>query len=72
MILSGVIDNDIVLCQSATFSATVNPIVYQGAKLIFIGSEKDSWNMCSVALEEAIKNRLSVGMKSKAIIVVHL
>lgn len=60
------------LCQSATFSATVNPIVYQGAKPIFIGSEKDSWNMCSVALEEAIKNRLSVGMKPKAIIVVHL
>ena len=72
MILSGVVSKDIVLCQSATFSASATPIVYQGAIPVFIDSEKDTWNMCPLALEEAIKDLISKEKKPKAIIVVHL
>jgi dTDP-4-amino-4,6-dideoxygalactose transaminase len=46
LILAGVVQNDEVLCQSFTFVATANPIVYQGTNPIFIDSEKDTWNMC--------------------------
>lgn len=63
---------DEVICQSMTFSASANPIAYCGATPIFIDSEKDTWNMCPVALEEAIEDRVSKGKKPKAIIVVHL
>jgi dTDP-4-amino-4,6-dideoxygalactose transaminase len=72
LILAGVQQEDEVICQSFTFSASANPIVYQGAKPIFIDSEKDTWNMCPVYLEEAIKACISKGKKPKAIIVVHL
>ena len=72
LILAGVKQDDEVLCQSFTFSASANPIVYCGAKPIFIDSEKDTWNMCPIFLEEAIKNRMAAGLKPKAIIVVHL
>jgi dTDP-4-amino-4,6-dideoxygalactose transaminase len=72
LILADVKQDDEVLCQSFTFSASANPIVYQGAKPIFIDSEKDTWNMCPVYLEEAIKSKISKGKKPKAIIVVHL
>ncbi|WP_299626048.1 DegT/DnrJ/EryC1/StrS family aminotransferase [uncultured Tenacibaculum sp.] len=72
LILSGVGYDDEVLCQSITFSASANPIVYQRAKPVFVDSEKDTWNMCPVFLEKAIKERISKGKKPKAIIVVHL
>ena len=72
LILLGVTQGDTVLCQSFTFSATVNPIVYQGATPIFIDSEKETWNMCPMLLEEAIINQLKKGEKPKAILVVHL
>jgi len=72
LILAGVKQDDEVLCQSFTFSASANPIVYCGAKPIFIDSEKETWNMCPVFLEEAIKNRMAAGVKPKAIIIVHL
>tara|TARA_B110000090_G_scaffold210038_1_gene269551 strand:+ start:6125 stop:7258 length:1134 start_codon:yes stop_codon:yes gene_type:complete len=72
LILAGVTRDDEVLCQSFTFSASANPIIYQGAKPIFIDSETVTWNMCPVALELAIKDRISKGKKPKAIIVVHL
>ncbi|MFT4803179.1 MAG: dTDP-4-amino-4,6-dideoxygalactose transaminase [Mariniflexile sp.] len=72
LILADVKEDDEVICQSFTFSASANPIVYQGAKPIFIDSEKDTWNMCPVYLEEAIKAGISKGKKPKAIIVVHL
>ncbi|MEZ4854427.1 DegT/DnrJ/EryC1/StrS family aminotransferase [Flavobacterium sp.] len=72
LIQLGVKAGDEVICQSMTFSASANPIVYQGATPVFIDSEPDTWNMCPVALEEAIKDRISKGKKSKAIIVVHL
>lgn len=68
----GVTDGDEVICQSFTFSASANPITYLGAKPVFIDSEKDTWNICPEALEEAITDRLSKGKKVKAIIAVHL
>lgn len=72
LILLGVKQDDEVICQSMTFSASANPIVYQGAKPIFIDSESETWNMCPIALEEAIQDRISKGKKPKAIIAVHL
>lgn len=72
LIILGVKQGDEVLCQSFTFSASANPIVYQGATPIFIDSEKDTWNMSPEHLERAIKDRISKGKKPKAIIPVHL
>jgi dTDP-4-amino-4,6-dideoxygalactose transaminase len=72
LIVLGVEKGDEVLSSTFTFSATVNPIVYQGAIPVLIDSEKDTWNMDPEILEFAIKNRLSKGKKPKAIIVVHL
>ncbi|WP_083477174.1 DegT/DnrJ/EryC1/StrS family aminotransferase [Lacinutrix algicola] len=68
----GVTLNDEVLCQSMTFSASANPIMYQGATPIFIDSESETWNMCPVHLETAIKDRIVKGKTPKAIIIVHL
>lgn len=72
LILLNVGRDDEVLCQSFTFSASANPIVYQGANPIFIDSEEQTWNMDPNLLEDAIKNRLKAGKKPKAIIYVHL
>lgn len=72
LILLGVKAGDEVICQSMTFSASANPIVYLGATPIFVDSELDTWNMCPVALEEAIQDRIAKGKKPKAIIPVHL
>jgi len=70
--LLGVTTGDEVLCQSFTFSASANPIIYQGAKPVFIDSESDSWNMCPVLLEQAIQDRIKHNKKPKAIVAVHL
>ncbi|MDH7913965.1 aminotransferase class I/II-fold pyridoxal phosphate-dependent enzyme [Winogradskyella sp. SYSU M77433] len=72
LILLGVGKDDEVICQSKTFSASANPIVYQGATPVFVDSEKETWNMCPEQLEIAIKDRISKGKKPKAIIAVHL
>lgn len=72
LILLGVKRGDEVICQSMTFSASANPIVYQGATPIFVDSEPDTWNICPNHLEEAIKDRIAKGKKPKAIIAVHL
>ncbi|NRT15117.1 dTDP-4-amino-4,6-dideoxygalactose transaminase [Flavobacterium sp. 28A] len=72
LILLGVQAGDEVICQSMTFSASANPIRYLGAVPIFIDSEKETWNLCPVALEEAIVDRIAKGKKPKAIIAVHL
>ena len=61
LILAGVTKNDEVLCQSFTYVATANPILYQGATPIFIDSEEETWNMCPVFLEEAILDRIKKG-----------
>jgi len=68
----GVEKDDEVLCQSLTFSASANPIMYLGAKPIFVDSEADTWNMSPILLKEAIEDRIKNGKKPKAIIAVHL
>ena len=72
LVLLGVQAGDEVICQSMTFSASANPILYLGAIPIFIDSEPETWNLCPVALEEAIIDRIKKGKKPKAIIGVHL
>jgi len=72
LIILGVQAGDEVICQSMTFSASANPIAYQGATPVFVDSEACTWNMSPSLLEEAITDRISIGKKPKAIIVVHL
>ena len=69
----GVGYGDEVICQSFTFAASANPIIYLGAKPVFVDSEADTWNMSPLLLEEAIKDRIDkTGKRPKAIIPVHL
>lgn len=72
LILTGVTSGDEVICQSMTFSASANPIVYLGATPIFVDSEPETWNICPNQLEIAIQDRIAKGKKPKAIIGVHL
>ena len=73
LILLGVKSGDEVICQSFTFAASANPISYLEANPVFVDSEKDTWNMDPVLLEEAVKDRLrKTGKVPKAIIPVHL
>ncbi|MBX3256050.1 MAG: DegT/DnrJ/EryC1/StrS family aminotransferase [Chitinophagaceae bacterium] len=72
LILMDVKAGDEVICQSMTFSASANPIAYQGATPVFVDSEPDTWNMSPEFLEEAIKDRIAKGRKPRAIIPVHL
>lgn len=73
LIMLGVKAGDEVICQSFTFSASANPIIYQGATPIFVDSEPLTWNMSPELLEEAILDRKRItGKYPKAIIVVHL
>lgn len=73
LILLGVQPGDEVICQSFTFAASANPIMYLGATPIYIDSEKETWNMDPVLLKEAIEDRIKqTGKKPKAIIPVHL
>ncbi len=72
LILLGVKANDEVICQSMTFAASANPILYQGAIPVFVDSEPETWNICPKSMERAIKDRIKKGKKPKAIIAVHL
>ena len=72
LILLGVQNGDEVICQSFTFSASSNPILYQGATPVFVDSEEQTWNLCPIALEQAIQASIQKGKKPKAIIAVHL
>lgn len=72
LILLGVGAGDEVICQSFTFCASANPIVYLGAQPIFVDSEEETWNISPELLEDAILSRIALGRKPKAIIVVHL
>lgn len=73
LIQLGVGPGDEVICQTFTFAASANPIVYLGATPVFVDSEADTWNINPVLLEEAIKDRLrKTGKLPKAIIPVHL
>ena len=72
LVLLDVKPGDFVICPSLTFSASANPIVYMGATPIFVDSEKDTWNLCPKAVEEAIQYGIAQGKKPKAIIAVSL
>ena len=73
LVMLGVKAGDEVMCQSFTFSASANPITYQGARPVFVGSEPDTWNMDPEALDRGIADRIKVtGRKPVAIIPVHL
>ncbi|MFV0540760.1 MAG: DegT/DnrJ/EryC1/StrS family aminotransferase, partial [Aestuariibaculum sp.] len=72
LMLLGVGKGDEVLCQSFTFAASANPIMYQGAVPVFVDSEPETWNMCPDLLEDAIKHRIKYSKKPKAIVAVHL
>jgi len=72
LIECGVSQGDEVICQSMTFSASANPIAYLGATPVFVDSEIETWNVCPIALEQAIKDRIAKGKTPKAIIAVHL
>lgn len=68
----GVSQGDIVFCQSLTFSATANPIVYEKATPVFIDSDMETWNMDPKALELAFEKYEKQGKLPKAVMVVHL
>lgn len=68
LIAAGVGERDVVFCQSLTFSATANPIIYQKAVPVFIDSDEATWNMDPDALEEAFRKY----PEAKAVLVVHL
>lgn len=72
LLVLGVKRNDNVICSSFTFAASTNPIIYVGAQPVLIDSEKETWNMCPVLLENAILELSSINKKPKAIILVHL
>jgi dTDP-4-amino-4,6-dideoxygalactose transaminase len=63
---------DEVFCSTLTFSASANPIVYEGGRPVFIDSERTSWNMDPVRLEEALVDRAKRGKLPRALILVHL
>ncbi|EUJ47823.1 DegT/DnrJ/EryC1/StrS family aminotransferase [Paenilisteria rocourtiae] len=68
LIVAGVSTGDIVLCQSFTFAASVNPIIYQGATPVLIDSDQETWNMSADLLEEAFKKEVKV----RAVVVTHI
>lgn len=73
LVMLGVKAGDEVICQSLTFSASANPVCYQGATPVFVDSERDTWNMNPKLLEAAIIDRKKqTGKYPKAIIPVYL
>ena len=69
---AGVTTDDDVLVSTLTFSASINPIVYQNANPVFIDSEPNSWNLDPQLLEDALKERAAKGKVPKALVLVHL
>ena len=72
LILAGVGPGDEVLVSTLTFAASVNPIVYLGAKPVFIDSEPTSWNMDPNLLAETVAVKVRRGKPPKAVVLVHL
>jgi len=70
--LLNVEEGDFVICQSFTFVASANPILYLKAVPVFVDSENQTWNMCPNALEDAVKYCIQQGKKPKVIIAVSL
>ena len=63
---------DEVICSSLTFSASVNPVLYERATPVFVDCDDISWNMAPALLAEAVEDRIKRGKKPKAVILVHL
>lgn len=73
LVMLGAAPGDEVICQSFTFAASANPIIYQGARPVFVDSEAGSWNMDPEQLERAIVERHRItGRYPKAVIPVDL
>lgn len=72
LVMLGIGQGDVVICQSLTFTASANPILYLGAVPVFVDSEISTWNICPTALEDAVKKCIKAGKKPKAIITVTL
>lgn len=73
LVALGVKPGDEVICQSFTFAASANPVVYQGATPVFVDSEEGTWNMDPNLLEEAVKQSIArTGRPPRAIIPVYL
>lgn len=72
MRLAGVEAGDEVLCSTFTFIASANPILYQGARPVFIDSEEQSWNLNPELLREALSERAGKGRLPRAIMVVDI
>lgn len=72
LILAGVKAGDHVLCSSFTFSASANPIVYQGAHPVFIDSEEITWNMDPQLARQAVLDLHGRGIRPVALVLVHL
>ncbi|MEO6243799.1 MAG: aminotransferase class I/II-fold pyridoxal phosphate-dependent enzyme [Opitutaceae bacterium] len=64
--------DDEVICPTLTFSATINPILYERAKPVFVDCEERSWNMAPALLAEAVEDRIRRGRRPKAVVLVHL
>ena len=63
---------DEVICPTLTFSATINPVLYERAKPVFIDCEAQSWNMAPALLAEAVEDRIKRGRRPKAVVLVHI
>ena len=70
--LAGVSEGDYVICSTLTFVASANPILYMGAKPVFVDSEPETWNMCPLAFQRACRDLNKKGILPKAAIVVNL
>ncbi len=72
LILASVGPDDEVIVSTLTFSASANPVVYQGAKPVFIDSERASWNMDPNLLSDTLARKARQNKLPKAVILVHL
>ena len=72
LIVAGVRPDDEVVVSTLTFAASVNPIIYLGARPVFIDSERTSWNMDPELLSTFLTQRAREGRLPAAVIVVHL
>jgi pyridoxal phosphate-dependent aminotransferase EpsN len=63
---------DEVFCPTLTFAASCNPVVYQGARPVFLDSEARSWNLDPQLLTDALKDRAARNRLPKAVVVVDL
>ena len=70
--LLGIRPGDEVLCPSLTFAASCNPIVYEGAKPVFLDSERATWNLDPALLDEVLAKKAKAGKLPRALVLVHL